>query len=62
MDMDYYLIIEKCKFLFTFVFMFGLFAGYLSREFENFCNFIYKLFRKYSRLRRIKRRSLNGRK
>ena len=62
MDMDYSLIIEKAKYLFSMVFLIGLFVGYFGREFESFCSFLYKLFRKYRRLRRIKRRSLNGRK
>lgn len=60
MDMDYSLIIEKAKFLFTFTFMFGLFVGYFLSQFENFISFFYKLFRKYSRLRRIKNRRLKN--
>lgn len=61
-DAYYFTIIESCKFIFLVAFFSGLFVGYLARELDNLSNFLYKLFKKYLRLRRIKRRSLSGRR
>jgi hypothetical protein len=56
MDMDYSLIMEKAKFMFVFVFLFGIFTCWVMLELDTFCNFSYKLVRKYMRLRRLKKR------
>lgn len=61
-DAYYFTIIESCKFIFLVAFFSGLFVGYLARELDNLFNFLFKLFKKYLRLRRIKRRSLSGRR
>ncbi|OOM69525.1 hypothetical protein [Clostridium sp. BL-8] len=56
----YFTLFESMKSLCMSFFFIGLLAGYFGREFENLFSFFYRLFRKYSRLRRIKRRFLSG--
>lgn len=52
----YFTLVESCKWIFSIAFLSGLFCGYFGRGFEVFSNFLFNLFRKYLRLRRIKRR------
>lgn len=66
MDMDYALILEKAKFMFIFIYVLGLYTSWLLGVLDRFSLFVYKVIRKYMRLKKIKklkeRRSLDARR